>query len=253
MPKSFKERKRDDRDFDTTSLHVNSHGKRFLHRDYSGHFWRWSFSRRLIKRADHVLDVGCGPEIPLGNILAGTVHPFMETYTGVDLNPLRATKNKRWRLEGEFNFVERWRELKRDGGYDVATTFEVIEHMLPAHGHKFLAGIFALLKPGGRMLISTPCYDGVHHAANHIHEWTVPELREAIEGAGFEVEARYGTFMDVKYIGKADIGDADLSNAVGRTAKALGAYFDNEALSCLFAPLYPDYARNNIWVCRKAP
>jgi hypothetical protein len=28
-------------------------------------------------------------------------------------------------------------------------------------------------------------------------------------------------------------------------------YYDNDALACFIAPLYPDMARNNLWVCRK--
>jgi len=39
-----KEAQRDMRDFDTTQLHENGHG-RTLHRDYSSHFFRWSFAR----------------------------------------------------------------------------------------------------------------------------------------------------------------------------------------------------------------
>jgi len=31
----------------------------------------------------------------------------------------------------------------------------------------------------------------------------------------------------------------------------LSDYFDNDAISNIFGPLYPDHARNNLWVCRR--
>jgi hypothetical protein len=101
------------------------------------------------------------------------------------------------------------------------------------------------------LLLSTPVYDGKRHAANHIHEYTVPELQSYIEKAGYVVERRFGTFMDIKHIGKADpIGCSKA--AVLEVRKALEQYFDNDAISNIFGCLYPDHARNNLWVCRKA-
>jgi hypothetical protein len=117
-------------------------------------------------------------------------------------------------------------------------------------GAKMLKACFASLRPGGVMLMSTPVYDGVRHAANHIHEYTVPELQKAVEKAGFKVERRYGTFMDIKHIGKVETDRAD-GAAVKAVAKALGEYFDNDAISNIFGPLYPDHARNNLWICRR--
>jgi hypothetical protein len=61
---SRKEKTRDDREFDTTQLHMAGHGKT-LHRDYSAHFWRWSFARRFITAKHNVLEVGCGEDKPL--------------------------------------------------------------------------------------------------------------------------------------------------------------------------------------------
>ena len=240
----MRERKRDDRDFDQTQLFSKQHGS-ILHRDYTAHFFRWSFARRLIKATDHVLDVGCGQEKPLHRILFGGSFPVAKYYCGVDLNPLKTTENSNTDFFGLFNFVTRWKELTPKGPFDVAVHNEVIEHMLPKHGAKLLAGCFALLKPGGVMLMSTPCYDGRRHAANHIHEYTVPELQKAAEKAGFVVERRFGTFMDVKHIKKMK------NPAVVETYKLLSEYFDNDAMSNFFAPLFPDQARNNLWVCRK--
>lgn len=264
--------RRDDRDYDTTSLHENGLGKA-LHRDYSAHFFRWSFARRFIKKTDHVLEIGCGVERPLWRLLFHGAMPRAAGYVGVDLNELRGgvgMNHKLTTILGKFNFVERWKELNRlaiddkteRAGFDVVVHLEVIEHMKVEHGAKLLKGAFGLLRPGGVMLMSTPCYDGKRHAANHIHEYTVPELRKAVEKAGFVIEQRFGTFMDVRELKQGvpvmpDVAErrgydpSQLREAIPVLASALGAYYDNDALSCFFAPLFPDRARNNLWVCRR--
>ena len=244
---------RDNRDYDTTQLHESGHG-RALTRDYSAHFFRWSFARRFITRKAHVLEIGCGADKPLSRVLVSGAVNVVNTYTGVDLNKLSQGQNKRLTFIGEFNFVERYKELLklRPSGFDVIIHLEVIEHMRVTHGRVMLRACYACLRPGGTMLMSTPCYDGVRHAANHIHEYTVPELQTAVERAGFKVLRRFGTFMDIKHIGKATPQDSALLPAVKVLRPALEAYYDSNAISCFFAPLYPDHSRNNLWVLKKS-
>lgn len=246
-----REKHRDDRDYDTTQLHASGHGK-VLARDYSAHFFRWSFARRFIGSKDHVLEIGCGEDRPLSKILTGGAAPHVATYVGVDLNKLKPSASQRLTFLGEFNFVERHKELlkQRPGGFDVVVHLEVIEHMKVEHGVKLLRACHVCLRSGGVMLMSTPCYDGVRHAANHIHEYTVPELQKAAEKAGFKVTRRFGTFMDIKHIGKGGHEPA-MEGAIRAVKDSLAAYFDNDALSNIFGPLYPDAARNNLWVCHK--
>lgn len=246
-----REKKRDDREYDTTQLHEAGHG-RVLARDYSAHFFRWSFARRFITPKNNVLEVGCGEDKPLSKILTGGAAAHVSTYVGVDLNKLKPSASQRLTFHGEFNFVERHKELlkARPEGFDVVVHYEVIEHMAVVHGTKLLKACFTCLKPGGVMLMSTPCYDGVRHAANHIHEYTVPELQKAVEKAGLKVEQRFGTFMDIKHIGKTPAVGAQTQSILD-VKTALAKYFDNDAISNIFGPLYPDAARNNLWVCRR--
>ena len=258
MPKT-KEVSRDTRDYDTTQLHEAGHG-RTLHRDYSAHFFRWSFARRFITAKDHVLEVGCGEDKPLSKILTGGAAAHVASYVGVDINKLKPSGSQRLTFMGEFNFVERWKEaLKlRPEGFDVVVNYEVIEHMRVDLGVKLLKAMYNCLRPGGTLLLSTPVYDGVRHAANHIHEYTVPELQKAIEKAGFVVERRFGTFMDIKHLKEARLGKIipeglgrETAMRIGEVAGMLSQYFDNDAISNIFGPLFPDHARNNLWVCRR--
>lgn len=249
--KHARTRARDDREFDTTQLHATSHGQS-LHRDYSAHFWRWSFARRMITVKDTVLEIGCGQDKPLSKILTSGVQPHVLHYTGVDLNKLKPSNSQRLAFMGEFNIMEDWKQLKklRPEGYDVLVHFEVIEHMHQKYGVPFLKICRTLLKPNGVMLMSTPCYDGTHHAANHIHEYTVEELGSCVRKAGFTTTNRFGTFMNIAHIGKASpTMTADQLPSVRVVYDLLKSYYDNDALSCFFAPLYPDVARNNVWVC----
>lgn len=175
----------------------------------------------------------------------------MKQYVGVDLNKLKPSNSKKITFYGEFDFTSRYNELIEEfGEFDVCVNYEVIEHMPVEDGKKLLKGMFNCLRPGGTLLLSTPCYDGKRHAANHIHEYFVDELQGHIEDAGFEVVDRFGTFMDIKHIGKAESARAS-KGAIKEVAEALKAYFDNDAISNIFGPLYEDSARNNLWVCRK--
>lgn len=250
MPKT-KEIQRDNRDYDTTQLHEAGHG-RTLHRDYSAHFFRWSFARRFVSAKDHVLEVGCGEDKPLSKILTGGAAAHVASYVGVDMNKLKPSNSQRLKFMGEFNFVERWKEVQalRPEGFDVVVNYEVIEHMKVEHGAKLLKAMFNCLRSGGTLLLSTPVYDGVRHAANHIHEYEIPELQKYIEKAGFTVVKRYGTFLDIKHVGKTPTDRCDM-DAIKKVRMALQEYFDNDAISNIFGPLYPDVARNNLWVLQK--
>lgn len=243
---------RESREFDTTSLRASGHG-RAMGRDYLAHAGRWAFARRFITLEDTVLEVGCGVDMPLSRILTGGAAPHVKHYVGVDLNKLKPSNSKRLTFLGEFNFIDRWAEVLAlcPEGYDVIVNMEVIEHMTVEHGQELLAATRKCLKPGGTLLLSTPCYDGVRHAKNHIHEYTVPELHDYITAAGFTVERRFGTFMDLKEITRQAPEGCD-HDAVVQVYNALKAYHDNEFLSAIFAPLYPNNARNNLWICKKA-
>ena len=242
----------ENREFDKTQLRESGHGMS-MGRDYSAHFFRWSFARRVLKKTDNVVEVGCGQDKPLSKVLNGQIN-HINSYLGVDLNKLKPSNNKRFRFIDEFNFVERYRELLeyQPEGFDALVTFECIEHMKAEHGHTMLQGCYEILKPGGRMFISTPCYDCRRMAKNHIHEWTIDELREGIERVGFTIDRRFGTFMDIKHIDKElPFGGEAVLDAIRVLRPQLAEYYDNDAISCIFAPLYPDHARNNLWVCSK--
>jgi SAM-dependent methyltransferase len=242
----------EERRFDTTSLREAQHG-RIVHRDYLAHVFRWGFARRLIKAKQKVLDVGCGVDTPLARVLfRGTM--FVDcTYVGVDLNPLKPTDHQRITLYEKTDFIKTHKIFKR-GEFDVVTNFEVIEHMAPRDGAKLLAALSYCLKPGGTLLLSTPVFNG-KAAANHIHEWKIPELQKVIERAGFVVERRWGTFAsynDLKRELKQDKEDMRIEATAELMVLArLREFYDDDVAACFLAPHHPDASRNNLWQCKK--
>lgn len=243
------------REFDKTSLKAHVQGYQ-VHRDYAAHFFRWGWvSRKYITPATRVLDIGCGPDAALVRVLSYKANGIPKSYVGVDLNRLGDDMpGFKWcKFLGKFNFSKRWKELKGpidvtsenyflQGPFDVITCFEVVEHMNMPAMRQMLRGALQLLAPGGRLILSTPVFNG-HAAKNHINEMTVATLQKELEKAGWAVIKRYGTFMsdgDRKRVATPE------QNAL---VERLKEYYSTDVLSCFLAPLYPDAARNCLWIC----
>jgi SAM-dependent methyltransferase len=236
----------DTRDFDTTSLKLKGAGN-FVHRDYAAHFFRWGFAANWIRGGERVLDIGCGAEQPLVRILCHKPGGQPSHLLGVDYDNVKKRWSPAWfALRAPFDFTTEWKKLAGQGLFDVITCFEVIEHMQVASGRKLLKGAFELLEPMGTMLLSTPIYDGKKMAQNHIHEYYVPELEVEIRKAGFSIQRRFGTFQTALQAKR-------LSPTHQVVWRELSAYYSNDVMACFLAPLYPDLARNNLWVLRKIP
>lgn len=232
------------REFDKTSLHAHIQGYQ-VHRDYAAHFFRWGWvSRKFIDPTKKVLDIGCGPDGSLARVLSYKANGIPKSYLGVDLNKLGDNMpGFKWcSFKGSFNFSEKWQTLKSDGPFDVITCFEVVEHMRMPHMRKLLRGALSLLAPNGRMILSTPVFNG-KMAKNHINELTIKTLQSELNKAGWSVLNRWGTFMSDGTRKKVVTPE---QNAL---IEQLKEFYSTDVLACFLAPLYPDHSRNNVWIC----
>lgn len=245
LPKPHPRTERGERRFDQTFLTERYHGKT-VNRDYAAHFFRWGFAGNFVKPETHILDVGCGPEQQLVKVLLKNLNHVPELYVGIDLNGIRKKTQIKWtRIHDEFNILERYQELIDAYGYfDTITCFEVIEHMSKKDGAKLLEALNKLVTNEGRVLISTPVYNGIHMAANHIHEYGFDEFKESVEKAGFEVVDVFGTFANFKKIRKVATKE-ELA-----LVAELHKFYTYEVLSNFLAPKYPQVASNCCWVLK---
>ena len=237
------------RKYDVTQLKETTHGKR-VNRDYAAHFFRWGWASRFVKGGKtKVLDIGCGQDLPLIKILTASLSTVPISYVGVDLNKIEKKTSISWvkAVIDNFDFVDDGYKYvkKRYGQFDLITCFEVIEHMHSTDGRRLLVGLRQCLTADGKILLSTPVYNGIKMAANHIHEWTIPELTQAVKATGLTVIDRFGTFANWNDIRKVCTKtEKDLLSEVGR-------FYGGDVLACFLAPKYPDVSRNNVWVLQR--
>jgi len=250
-------------DFDTTYLDPEVAASRLvLHRDFAAHNFRWSFVAKFLSKSSryktwHVLDAGCGRRVHLARLLFHNMKTHTTgSYTGVDYGPVPwpetinpDTKKFNMRLYEHTDFAQFDPQdaLPNKGrGWNLATSFECIEHMQPHHSYLCLKRMRELVVDDGYAIISTPNYDAsVGPAENHINEMTYHGLEVLIHAAGWRVEKVYGTFASQKDYKKA------LPPADKEFFDRLSEYYDSTAMSLIMAPLIPaEQARNCMWVLR---
>lgn len=224
----------------------------FIHRDYVAHCLRWTHvMKRMNERkawaSARLLDIGCGRELPLPKTLFSSRF-IVEQYYGVDVGPINDSALEVF-ASGKFP-IQCWEKtnlldltLEDLGGQQVnwATCFEVLEHVEPQMMIAMLRHVRDLMTPGGTFFVSTPCWDRVNCAANHVNEMTHDALGAVIEGTGWTIKNVYGTFASIKdYEAKLRPEQKILFNC-------LREYYDTNFLSCVFAPLFPRESRNCLW------
>ncbi len=247
------------KEIDKTHLSVDTAEDRgFIHRDYIAHCLRWTHVMKYMlkkhnyKRAD-ILDVGCGKEFPLAKTLyTSKAAPYL--YHGVDVNKLERPamfEGKDWfTFEGETDVA-----TIRPGYFDpfnVIVSFEVLEHVEPAHARSIMSFVHENLTEDGVAFISTPVWDPqTGAAANHVNEMKYVPLGLMFEQLGFEIVNVQGTFCSQKdsYPALAATFGPEAMHIYMR----LKEYYDSNYLATLFAPLVPWASRNCLWTLRRWP
>lgn len=239
---------------DKTFLSLDTATKRgFIHRDYVAHCMRWSHVIKVLTQGKayetaHIIDVGCGRELPLAKTMYSS-RLIPAKFHAVDVGPIELEAMEVFH-SGKFpiefhentDFVK-WAE-GRTGTADFVTCFECLEHVEPKHCHAILDAIRDVLRSTGTAFISTPCWDVVSCAANHVNEMRYEALGRIIEDSGFEILDVFGTFASIREY------EPHLAPGHREAFEDLRAYYDVNFLACVFAPFYPQYSRNCLWQIR---
>lgn len=103
----------------------------------------------------HHLDLGCGPGTFIGTLPEGA-----HNSVGVDIaqSQIDYARHAHGRTGRRFLPNRSNRLPFEDACFDVVTSIEVIEHLTPDAGRALLREAWRVLRPGGRLLVSTPNY-----------------------------------------------------------------------------------------------
>jgi len=178
---------------------------------------RWRAKKVAPYARGKVLDAGCG----IGTVL-DYLDPSIE-YVGVDLNPNHVEYLTERRPRARAYCLDIQRELPaEEGPFDTVLNLAVIEHLMdPA---SFLRKCHGLLKPGGKMVITTPTRFGERardllarlglvqksvegkKIRGHVNIFTRQSISRLLEECGFRV-IRAGYFqlrMNMLVVGVKD-------------------------------------------------
>lgn len=186
-----------------------------------------------------LLDVGCGP-----GTFAGLAHRAGFQVTGVDLNE-RLIARARKGSPGTFVVGEVPDVPVPDGGFQIVTLLDVIEHVLDPLA--LLEACGEVIAPGGSIVVYTPNHSGaivrialaVHHASfgrlsgpvteifdgPHVTFFDRTSLLRVLAAAGFEVECVQGMRYQPERSNQASGIAAAGVRAIERMSPLLGGPF----------------------------
>jgi len=161
----------------------------------------WEYIRRRaefglghLRPGDTVLDLGCGE-----GYLTQLFREQCGRIIGVDYSE-EAVAQARERYGLDCRHMSCTALDFPDQSFEVVTCFELLEHLTRLQARRTVAEIYRVLKPGGRLVGSTPLNPGAGSPPAtyaHIHEYTPAELRALLRPFP-QVEIAGNFFLAVK-------------------------------------------------------
>ncbi len=228
---------------------------------------------------ERILDVCCGRCLMLP--LLRRIRPKIDRYVGVDISANNFAESTRWaggrnikalrmapNIFGngdpyypfpvyfvESNVAEMAEPLwaQKHAPFDTIIYTAAIEHMQRDAGAQSLKECFAVLKPGGKFILSSPNtsdkadpYDTQYAA--HLYEWPRTELKGAVEDAGFTIQEEFGLVAKVTgYEAKLRRHYPELVEVFAEFKK----YMPSAWLYATFPVITPKIADEILFLCTK--
>lgn len=248
--------------YNTTDLSPDKAFERHVfHRDQFAHYLRWTHILKEAKIGESIIDFGCG-QANLLEVLYRNKYKQRE-YVGIDIreNTIAAAaekfKNVEWARFYVADLVKHDLDFSQFNG-DKVCTFECLEHVGKQNADVFLENFKACGHDNATYYLSTPNYDPwVGAAGNHtydsgdgrgvdVQEFDHWEL-EHILSQHFDIIKKFGTFASAKDYKPL------LNDWQRKMFDALKEYYDSNLIANIMAPMFPDNARNTLWVMRRKP
>ena len=150
----------------------------------------------LAEQAEHgapIADLGCGP----GHV-AAWLADWGVAAVGIDLSPAMIAVGRREYPQVEFRVGDLLALPAADGEFGAAIAFYSIIHLEPGELNRAFEEIHRVLRPGGLSLVAFH----IGAEVRHVDQWwghavdldfrflQPPEIADAIERAGFQIEMR---------------------------------------------------------------
>lgn len=156
---------------------------------FQEHLSRYKYFCGLLNGSDTVLDAGCGEGYG-SNLISGHAGKVV----GIDISAvtIQTAGRKYNRANLRYFPSDGKRMALKPGLFDICCSFEVFEHI--SNVGDYLSEIRRVLKPGGKLIVSTPNRETYPMAGlnpYHVKEYTLTEFKECLS-PHFRIEAILG-------------------------------------------------------------
>jgi 2-polyprenyl-3-methyl-5-hydroxy-6-metoxy-1,4-benzoquinol methylase len=159
------------------------------------HQIKFSRLRTHLNGSIHHLDIGCGPGTFIGTLGEELLS------VGADISPSQIEYARKRYGTSKKRFEQIGEDLERfqNDLFDIVTMIELIEHLSPEQSERLLKEVLRVLRPGGRLIVSTPNYGGMwpiveilvntlgrvsyHH--QHVTRYSAAALLDLLRRSGF--------------------------------------------------------------------
>lgn len=176
-----------------------------VHKNSIRKYWHYFKFKEIVKEIgtnpNRILDIGCASGTFLGRFLSN-FNDLEKTGLDISLNQITYADKHYRNTQTKFFCGKLWDLKFKDNYFDVITCSEVIEHLPKEEIIKYLKIILKILKPGGKLIITTPDYKSYwpyleiivdlafkqQYSKQHLTKFNKATLTELLNKTGLKVD-----------------------------------------------------------------